>query len=94
MENEKQTREELKKKIMEQLDELSLEDLEKVAGGLVINAQNNINKCDLCGSPNELKFFSEDCCYYSVCTNPDCENSKKHGPKINILGGGGFMPGM
>jgi len=33
MENEKQTREELKEKIMEQLDELSLEELEKVAGG-------------------------------------------------------------
>ena len=33
MENEKKTREELKEKIVEQLDELSLEDLKKVAGG-------------------------------------------------------------
>jgi hypothetical protein len=84
--------EEIKKEVQDA--ELNPEDLDKAAGGIVINAQNNINKCDLCGSPYELKFFSEDSCYYSVCSNPDCENAKKHGPKINIIGGGGIMPGM
>jgi len=44
MENEKQTREELEEKIMEQLDELSLEDLEKVAGGGLFDILKEIGK--------------------------------------------------
>ena len=44
MENEKQTREELKEKIMEQLDELSLEDMEKVAGGGLFDILKKIGK--------------------------------------------------
>lgn len=44
MENEKQTREELKEKIMEQLDELSLEDLEKVAGGGFLDMLKDLAK--------------------------------------------------
>ena len=44
MENEKQTREELKEKIMEQLDELSLEELEKVAGGGLFDILKKIGK--------------------------------------------------
>ena len=44
MENEKQTGEELKEKIMEQLDELSLEDMEKVAGGGLFDILKEIGK--------------------------------------------------
>ena len=44
MENEKQTREELKEKIMEQLDELSLEDMEKVAGGGLFDILKELGK--------------------------------------------------
>ena len=53
MENEKQTREELKEKIMEQLDELSLEDLEKVAGGGKL--QDIINRIVNSGKSPEYK---------------------------------------
>ena len=53
MENEKQTREELKEKIMEQLDELSLENLEKVAGGGKL--QDIINRIVNSGKAPEYK---------------------------------------
>ena len=74
--------EEIKKEALDA--ELNPKELDKVAGGLVITNDDYIHKCELCGSPKELKYFSEDTCYYNVCTNPDCENSKKHGPKINL----------
>ena len=74
--------EEIKKEVQDA--ELNPEDLDKVAGGFILE---DIHKCNLCGSPNVLKFFPEDICYYDVCSNPGCENAKKHGPKINLIGG-------
>ena len=44
VENEKQTREELKEKNMEQPDDLSLEELEKVAGGGIFDILKEVGK--------------------------------------------------